>query len=288
MQERMLARMACTVLAFVSVCMSLGGTVAAAETLFSDDFEASHLPQWVGKEGEPHHGVVVDDPLRPGNHVLTFTALNFAGDIFSPPLSVVRGRKYSLRFEYLGRFDPASGAQAGNLGGFIGFTDGRPGPIQRWLAGTALIGGAEDDPLSDDAQWHTYTIVFDPFATFHPAGDAIRLILEDFLESRGVAGDIFFDNVQLATVPDVSGCVNRTGAPVANQAVLLLQRDEPGQLTTTDTDGCYAFERIVLEKQFRVIIAAVRSTGQDRWPLPAEAKGTSVTQGRGGGSAPRH
>jgi hypothetical protein len=200
MRRTALTQFALSVVATTAFCFGLTRPLAAA-TLFFDDFEDSHLPQWVGKGGGAGDGVVINDPLRPGNHVLTFTSLNFAGDIYSAPIPVTRGKKYVLHFEYLGRFDPASGAQEGNLGGFIGFTDDTPGPpeTQSWLAGTALIGGAEDDPLSDDGQWHTYEITFDPFATFTPASNMIRVMLEDFLESQGVAGDVFFDNVRLTS-----------------------------------------------------------------------------------------
>ena len=233
----------------------------AAETLFSDNFEDPHLSQWVGKGGGAHHGVVVNDPLRPGNHVRTFTELNWAGDVYGPALPVTPGQSYFVRFEYLGLLDPHSGAHAGNLGGFVGFADDTPGQ-HRWLAGTALIGGAEDDPLLDNGQWHTYTVRFDPFATFTPQGNAIRVMLEDFLESQGVAGDAFFDNLSLIVNPDVTGCTDLKGAPLARREVLLRQRGEPSQITTTDVAGCYAFDHLVPGKAFRVSVRGlVRSAG---------------------------
>ena len=143
---------------FVSVmCLPLGTTIATGQTLFSDDFEG---PQWVGKGGGAHNGVVVDDPLREQNRVLTFTALNSGGDIFGSEVTVTPGQIYVLSFEYLGR--PGFGGVPEDLGGFIGFADDTPG-FHRWLAGTSACCGGEDDLLIDDDQWRTYTIEFDPF-----------------------------------------------------------------------------------------------------------------------------
>ncbi len=100
------------------MCSPLSTTVAAGQTLFSDDFEGD-LSQWVGKLGGAHHGIIVDDPLRSQNRVLTFTALNGAGDIFGSEVSVTPGQTYVLSFEYLGL--PGFGGLPGDLGGFIGF-----------------------------------------------------------------------------------------------------------------------------------------------------------------------
>ena len=179
------------------MCSPLSTTIAAGQTLFSDDFEG---PQWVGKDGGAHNGVVVDDPLRAENRVLTFTALNSGGDIFGSEVTVTPGQTYVLSFEYLGR--PGFGGVPDDLGGFIGFADDTPG-FHRWLAGTIVCCG-NDDPLIDDDQWRTYTIEFDPFVDsignpLPPSNNTIRAMLEDFSDSGGVAGDVFFDNVQIRT-----------------------------------------------------------------------------------------
>ena len=63
----------------------------------------------------------------------------------------------------------------------------------------------EDDPLVDDNQWRKYEIEFDPFMQVpkfsgSPSNNTIRVMLEDFRDSGGVAGDVFFDNVTLSTV----------------------------------------------------------------------------------------
>lgn len=192
-------------------------TVGTPDVLFAEDFEGN-LSSWVGKSGGPHHGVIVADPLRPGNHALAFSALDVAGDIFGSNLTVTPGQTYLLTLEYLGR--PGLGGVDGDLGGVIGFTDGLPG-TQRWLAGTVASspGAIEDDPLIDDGQWHTYAIEFNPFAAglYYPAisGNELRIMLEDWAGSAGVPGDALFDNIRLERT---------VGEPTANagDGVLIL------------------------------------------------------------------
>ncbi len=189
---------AAAAISFVGVGLGPLSRAGAAE--FYEDFEGD-LSQWVGKVGEAHHGIIVDDPLRPDNLVLTFTARNWAGDMFGPEISVIPGQKYVLSFEYLGV--PGYGP-ADNLGGFIGFAEDRPG-FHRWLAGTEWCCGAEDAPLVDDGEWHTYSLEFDPYTapdgTYRvPSNNTIRVMLEDFARSSGgLAGDVAFDNILLTT-----------------------------------------------------------------------------------------
>ena len=178
-------------------------TIQEEEFLFVDGFEGD-LSQWVGKEeeGGSHHGVIVDDPLQPGNHVLSFTERVAAGDVFGPEVTVTEGYTYVLTFDYLGL--PIPGSPAGNLGGTVGFAEDTPGRV-RWLAGTTLGSGIEDDPLIDDGQWHTYSIGFHVFDTVDykgqvfspgdpPSNNTIRVMLEDYSVPPG---DVFFDNIQL-------------------------------------------------------------------------------------------
>ena len=161
--------------------------------LFFDDFEDG-LAQWVGVGGGPHSAIVVTDPLDPGNRVVTFTELSGTGDIFSIEVPVTSGVLYSLSFKYLGI--PGMGGEDGNLGGFIGYAEDTPGE-HVWLAGTTLVGGgALDDPLIDDGQWHWYCIEFDPFAFFIPSSNTIRVMVEDYW-MNGVPGDAFFDDIEL-------------------------------------------------------------------------------------------
>ena len=46
--------------------------------------------------------------------------------------------------------------------------------------------------LIDDGQWHSYSITFNS-----PIGQPVRLMLEDWDGSNGVAGDAYFDNLRL-------------------------------------------------------------------------------------------
>src|SRR5438128_1639803 len=129
---------------------------------FSDNFE-SGLGQWTGRNGGPHHGITVDDPLNSGHgSVLTFTALNTGGDMFSTSQLSFTG-PFAISFDYLGL--PALGGVAGDLGGFLGisyslapqteFTD------NFWFAGTMDGYPGLVTPLTDDGAWHHYSIPLD-------------------------------------------------------------------------------------------------------------------------------
>jgi hypothetical protein len=164
-----------------------------ATILFSEDFE-SDLSAWTTKPpGDPHHGLLVANPLGVGR-VLTFTELNFNGDIFTSDTFHSCTGSFSLSFDYLG--DPTKGGVPDDLGGFIGYQyrwfDTPPGPgSQVWLAGTHI---GYPDILIDDGVWHHYEI------SFARSGD-IKLMMEDYLGSGGYdlgkAGDAYFDNVVL-------------------------------------------------------------------------------------------
>ena len=160
--------------------------------LFTDDFE-SDLSQWVGKGGSTHNGQIVTDPLDSGNQVLNFTKLVGGGDVFSvDPLSSTSG-EYSLSFDYLGIAQ--EGSTPNNLGGFAGYSFGLPGN-HIWLAGTSGISGAAPI-LKDDGSWHSYEFTFQ-------TPNAVRIMLEDFIGSGGIAGDAYFDNVSLEAIGDAS------------------------------------------------------------------------------------
>jgi choice-of-anchor C domain-containing protein len=210
-----------------------GTVLEATESLLDESF-SSGIVRWVGKAQGPHSGRIVDDPLRSGNRVVTFDALNGAGDIFSEEVTVQRGKTYLLSFDYLGF--PGSGGIAGNNGGFIGFSESTPGN-HRWLAGTELAGGAESAPLIDDGIWRNYQISFDPYDTsvtfgFVPANDRIRISVEDYV---GIPGDAFFDNIKLIEVRPLDGWTiyldqNQNGF-----------QDVGERSTLTDAKGDYIF-----------------------------------------------
>ncbi len=175
------------------VLVSLSSVGAFANPVFVDDFEGD-LSLWTGKSGGVHHGVIVADPLNAGNNVLSFTALNSAGDIFTvAAFDLVAGQAYTVSFDYLGLPNQIPGGS----GGFAGLSQGYPG-THMWYYGTNTTSGAAPI-LVDDGQWHTYTYGFTAPTTI---GSSIHLMFEDFrYSSASVAGDAFFDNVQITTVP---------------------------------------------------------------------------------------
>jgi hypothetical protein len=157
-----------------------------AGLLFSDDFE-SGLSAWTGSSGK-----IVADPLNPGNSVLSFGGLISGGDTFTLSSFASSTGNYELSFDYLGL--ATQGSVPDDLGGFIGISYSPVptfgGPL--WLAGTmdtyyppTLI-----KQLVDDGQWHNITISFGA-----PGGS--HLMVEDFLGSGGVPGDVYFDNIRL-------------------------------------------------------------------------------------------
>jgi hypothetical protein len=223
-----MSRQGLFIAAIAAVSLGAGPRGRAADApLFSEDFESESLAQWVGRGGGKPRAAVAEDPLHVLNHVLAFTSLNADSDVFGPVVKVQRGEKYLLHFDYLGRWDlPPAAGQDVELGGTIGFTDDPDHP-QQWLAGSAAgTSGIPKEPrLVDDGLWHTYDIVFDPYATSAPAGDTIRLVLEKLVTSQAVPGDPFFDNIQLTRQASSSGGCSYAaaqGAGVEGRAVFLL------------------------------------------------------------------
>ncbi len=63
----------------------------------------------------------------------------------------------------------------------------------------------------------------------------------------------------------MTGCLNIEGLPITNSKVILKQKGERKQKTTTDDYGCYDFEGAVPDKDFRIII---KGTVARHVPLP--------------------
>ncbi len=192
------------ILRALAIVLWLAG-VASAEQLFIERFD--DLAAWTGKNDGSHSGVVVADPIRAGNHVVTFTSLTTRGDIFSEEIPVARSHRYRIEFDYLGL--PGRGV-AGDLGGAIGLSDDLsfPGGQHVWLEATVDNADVQSATLVDNGTWRTYEVEFDPFdpnvlalpgriQPFEPTNNTIRVIVEDFLDSRGVAGDAYFDNLRV-------------------------------------------------------------------------------------------
>ena len=178
----------------------------AQVTIFADTFEAGNLDQWVGRSGpQSHSGVIVTDPLNPANNVLTFTAQAIGGDMFGAvPGSVNPAIQHlTISFDFLAR--PAITPPSDN-GGFVGINPDTTYPSPYWLAGTVAVWliPANGILLDVDEQWHHYDFDFTAVAAANNL-TSFFVVLEDFLASaNSVAGDAYFDNVQVTARLDSS------------------------------------------------------------------------------------
>lgn len=195
-------------IAILFACLSSLTWETAGTAIFTENF-SNGLGSWTGKNGGGHHAVIVEDPLNPGNDVLSFTGLNISGDVFTSTLLPVGGySKVLIEFDYLGL--AKSGSVADNFGGFLGISiDLNPG-VGAWLAGTeqsAANGlGFNGIHLVDDGQWHRYSVNIAPLLSANGISQ-VHLLLEDWQDAGGVAGDAFFDNltVRPEPVPEATG-----------------------------------------------------------------------------------
>jgi internalin A len=148
--------------------------------------------------------------------VLTFTKLSQSGDVFTR--EVFSGASsIEISFDYLGLAKP--GSVAGDLGGFFGVSSGLPG-WNNFFAGTQDTYSSVTTPLIDDGAWHrvSYLLRRESIAAFH-------LAIEDFLDSKGIAGDVYFDNIKVKAVAGTdaaavpSALTRLPGVPAAPVAV---------------------------------------------------------------------
>src|SRR5438132_733649 len=96
-------------LALAALVAATANSARADIILFQDNFEGTNLDLWIGKSGTAHSGQLVADPLNAANHVLTFSAVNFGGDMFSAaPINLSRPRHYVLSFDFLGMPDASN------------------------------------------------------------------------------------------------------------------------------------------------------------------------------------
>jgi hypothetical protein len=176
-------------------------SVRAQVVLFYDNFESGNLDQWTGKFGPANQGIIVPDPLNPNNHVLTFTGVDFGGDIFTAaPIELLGPHRFVLSFDFLGL--PVGGVPPPEYGGFAGITASpvTPGNPVYWLAGTYAPEVNVPAPIGTvlvaDGTWHHYKIDFTDFAVSNQL-TSISITLEDWAGRGSVPGDVFFDNVLL-------------------------------------------------------------------------------------------
>jgi hypothetical protein len=156
------------------------------EALFFDNFEQG-LGKWTDGPHRAHSAEILPDPVRPGNYALRFRRLGAGADLVSIPIPSVPGGTYRLRFDYRGT--PTSEVPT-DLGGYIGITDALRGR-QLWLGGTNAARART--AVQDDGRWRTYTVPFSVADGLSPG--EMRVMLEDFDQPGGVAGDAYFDNI---------------------------------------------------------------------------------------------
>lgn len=188
-------------------------STAAAITAFAENFEGG-LSAWIDRNPGNNEAAIVADPLNSSNHVLGFRQLGSGGSIFTRDLVTTSG-SFTVSFDYLGM--PGRGGRAGDLGGFFGISQDFPGN-HYWVAGTGSYPAPID--LIDDGAWHHYSLTFNS-----PVGQSVHLMYEDFGGSGGVAGDVYFDNIQfndsrvqaaaLSQVPEPSSIALLTVAMLA-------------------------------------------------------------------------
>ena len=160
---------------------------AAPLTAFAEDFEGN-LNAWTGIGGGAiTQAAIVIDPLNSGNHALGFPAQGSGGSIYTSAFVSTAGL-FTVSFDYLGL--PGTGGVPGDLGGFFGISQGFPGSHQ-WIAGTLDNYTSPFINLYDTGAWQHYSLTF-----ASQIGQSVHLMFEDFSGSGGVAGDVFFDNIQ--------------------------------------------------------------------------------------------
>lgn len=177
----------CATLAAVLAAATAGHAAMVVSTVFGSDFE-NGLSAWFDRDASSPDAAIFDDPLRPGNHVLGFNRTMGSGSVFGSA-QISSSGSFTLSFDYLGV--PGRGGVAGDLGGYIGVSVGGNGSSQYWVGGTSNRYGTPLN-LVDDGLWHSYSSTFNS-----PIGPSIRVMVEDWDGSGGVAGDAFFDNIVL-------------------------------------------------------------------------------------------
>ena len=195
---------------FLGLATLLAATVSLTHadiTVFQENFEGTNLVQWIGKDGAPHQGQLVADPLNPANQVLSFTGVNASGDIFTAvPVDVSRPRQYVLSFDFLGV--PNSTLPGLENGGFIGISAAPTGNdlLQSWIAGTFPLALTAPPSVATtlvaDGQWHHYEIDFTAALDQLDLAQAF-LMLEDWSNFGSLAGDAYFDNIKVVGVYDI-------------------------------------------------------------------------------------
>jgi hypothetical protein len=172
--------------------------------LLSEDFQSGFIDdkKWTGFPGLISSAVVVPDPLdNTGlNQVLTFTKLAGGGDLLSRNPVVTAPGTFLIKFDYLGL--PQNGSGSNGLGGFVGVFQPGNELQELWIAMVAGEGGyqpLEGGALIEDGQWHSYEVIIDTQGVIWNGPFGIKF--EDWNGAGGVAGDAYFDNITVTSLP---------------------------------------------------------------------------------------
>lgn len=247
----------------LAAAIATATTIARADiVLFQENFERGNLEQWTGKAGEAHNGIIVKDPLRPRNKVLSFSEVNTAGDIFTVEKLAVNGpRRYVLSFDFLGRSTtPTSPVE---FGGFVGIITEPAWYVEHyWVAGTYLPALNVPTPtateLIADGRWRRYEI--DITDVIETSGmTELHLMLEDWLELQSIPGDVFFDNIKLVGVLDTTGFEELVPCSGPLSGGLWRNRGEYVAAMTEVVQASVKAGLITRQEAAAIILTAVRS-----------------------------
>ena len=150
----------------------------------------------------------------------------------------ITGRTYSTNFPL------ASAIQGSNAGDGDVFVT-KINSLGSALIYSSYLGGSSDDQgfgISVDASGNAYVTGYTESINF-PTASALQ-------GSYAGGGDAFVAKISLV----ISGCIQLGGSPVSSASVVLKQKREADQSTTTNTSGCYQFDNAVSGKTFQVII----------------------------------
>lgn len=270
-------------LAIVLTCCALCAS-SSRGAVWEEDF-AAYDPAAYHVEGDAYWDRVE------GTLVLTEAAYGARGRIYLDKL--VRAEVWSVAFDLVtGGGTGADGLtfafvedcrHLASAGGWLDF-DGAEGyavEFDTWYNRgwdptssnhVAILQGSAETHLAhaclnvEDSQWHHVTVDFDrghivvmvdgiEYIDFDIPGFQSFSGYFGFTAATGAASNWhIIDNIRLTYEPDVSGCVELAGAPLAGRKVILKQKSLAKQTWKTNYQGCYDFSGLEFGKPFRILV----------------------------------
>lgn len=133
-----------------------------------------------------------------------------------------------------------------------------------WLGGSSAPASSQSGLLKISRIGSTITTSYDEGAGWVTLGTFSGVFTGDVIVQIAVytgdngtfhvSSDWITYEGQMVSPPDVAGCIELQGSPLAGRKVIIRQPLEPDQITKTDTSGCYKFDNAVSGKRFKVII----------------------------------